>query len=274
MRRRGIVLVMSNTATLERPRMAEGSPSALRGFAAVFVASGLAGLLVGGLGSRVAMRIAALTARDVARGLTTEAGATVGRITLEGTVFLVLFAGVGSALVGTAFYLTTRAWLPRRRWVRPLAFGGLELAVFGTTLLDPGNPDFTILGRPLVNVLLFGSLFALHGVVLVMLVEPCGRVVSTFASGGHWRARLVDVATFAAISVTAFGIVALVARSSGWATLVMIVLVVCAVGLALIDPRRARPITRPTLRVVGATALVIVAVWGTFDLLDAVTTID
>ena len=53
----------------------------------------------------------------------------------------------------------------------------------------------------------------------------------------------------------------------------MIVLVVCAAGLALIDPRRARPITRPTLRVVGAIALVIVAGLGTFDLLDAVTTI-
>ena len=66
----------------------------------MFVAGGLAGLLVGGLGSRVVVRIAALTAPDVAQGLTTEAGAMVGRITLEGTVFLVLFAGVESALVG------------------------------------------------------------------------------------------------------------------------------------------------------------------------------
>jgi hypothetical protein len=264
---------MSGTASLERLRMAPGSPSALHVIAAVFVAGGVAGMLVGGLGSRVAMRIAALTARDAAQGLTTEAGATVGRITLEGTVFLVLFAGVGSALVGTAFYLTALAWLPRRRWVRALAFGGLELAFIGTTLLDPGNPDFTILGRPLLNVLLFGSMFVLHGVVLVMLVEPCGRLVSTFASGRRWRARLVDVATFAGMAVTAFGVLALVARSTGWSTLVMIVLVVCAAGLALIDPRRARPITRPALRVVGAIALVILTVSGTFDLLDAVTTI-
>ena len=145
--------------------------------------------------------------------------------------------------------------------------------LFGTTLLDPGNPDFTILGRPLLNVLLFGSLFVLHGVVLVMFANPAERLVSTFARGGRRRARFVDVATFAAMAVTAFGVLALVARSSGWATFVMIVLVVCAAGLALIDPRRARPITRPTLRVVGATALVIVAVSGTLDLLDAVTTI-
>jgi hypothetical protein len=38
----------------------------------VFVAGGVAGVAVGGLGSRIAMRIAALTARDVAQGLTTE----------------------------------------------------------------------------------------------------------------------------------------------------------------------------------------------------------
>jgi hypothetical protein len=186
---------MSSTATLEHPREAAGSPSTLRGFAAVVVAGGLAGLLVGGLGSRVAIRIAALTARDVAQGLTTGPGATVGRITLEGTVFLVLFAGLGSALVGTAFYLTARAWLPpmgtgprlRRRGAR-----GLRNDRAGS-----GQPDVTILGRPLLNVLLFGSLFVLHGVVLVMCIGPCERVVSTFARGDRWRARLVDVATIA-----------------------------------------------------------------------------
>jgi hypothetical protein len=50
--------------------------------------------------------------------------------------------------------------------------------VFGTVLLDPANPDFTILGRPLVDVLVLGSLVVLHGVALVMLVKPSGRLVS------------------------------------------------------------------------------------------------
>ncbi len=261
------------SATLERPPERAAPPSALRGLAAIFVAGGVAGLLVGGLGSRVVMRIAALTARQGAQGLTTEAGATIGRISLEGTLFLVLFAGIGSALVGTAFYLATRPWLPRRRWVRALAFGGLELVVFGTAVLDPGNPDFTILGRPLLNVLLLGSLFVLHGVVLVLLVEPCGRLVSAAARGGPWRARLVDIATFLAMAVTAIGVVAIVARASGWGFVVTIALLVCATGLALVDPRRARPVTRPALRVVGAIALAIVTVSGTLELIDAVTAI-
>ena len=163
-----------HAATLERPRERAAPPSAFRRFAAVFVAGGVAGMVVGGLGSRIAMRIAALTARDVAHGLITEAGATIGRITFEGTAFLVVAAASGSALVGTAFYLATLPWLPRRRSLRAIAFGGLELVVFGTVLLDPGNPDFTILGRPLLNVLMLGSLFVLHGVALVLLIEPIG----------------------------------------------------------------------------------------------------
>jgi hypothetical protein len=261
------------TVALEGPPPRTTTPSALRGFAAVFVAGGVAGLLVGGLGSRIAMRIGALTARDAAHGLTTEAGATIGRITLEGTVFLIVFAGVGSALVGTAFYLATRAWLPRRRWLRALAFGGLELVVLGTVLLDPANPDFTTLGHDLLNVLLLGSLFVIHGVALVMLVEPCGRLVSTVASGDRWRARLVDAGTFAAMALTTIGLAALGAGSIGWDRLVMIVLLICAGGLVVVDPRRARPITRPALRIVGAIALSIIAVSGCLQLLDAVTTI-
>ena len=264
---------MSSTATLQRPSEPAASPSAFRGFAAIFVAGGIAGVVVGGLGSRIAMRIAAVTARDVAEGLTTEAGATIGRITFEGTAFLVVAVGIGSALVGTAFYLATLPWLPRRRTLRALAFGGLELVVFGTVLLDPGNPDFTILGRPLLNVLVLGSLFALHGVALVMLVEPCGRLVAAVVRGGRWRARLVDVGTVLAMALTAIGAFALVGRATGWGTPVTAILLLCAAGLIVLDPRRTRPITRPTLRVAGAIALSLLTISGTVALFDAVTTI-
>jgi hypothetical protein len=239
----------------------------------VFVAGGAAGVLVGGIGSRIAMRIAALTAPDAAQGLTTEAGATIGRITFEGTAFLVVAVGIGSALVGTAFYLATLPWLPRRRTPRALAFGFLELVVFGTVLLDPGNPDFTILGRPLLDVLVLASLFVLHGVALVMLVEPSGRLVSAVARGGRWRARLVAAGTFLAIALTAFGAVALVARATGWAAPVTLVLLLCAAGLLVLDPRRTRQITRPALMVTGAIALGVLTISGTVGLVAAVTTI-
>ena len=238
------------------------------------MAGGVAGVVVGGLGSRIAMRIAALTARDVAQGLTTEAGATIGRITFEGTAFLVVAVGIGTALVGTAFYLATLPWLPRRRPLRALAFGGLELVVFGTVLLDPGNPDFTILGRPLLNVLVLGSLFVLHGVALVLLIEPSGRLVSAVARGPRWRARLVDAGTFLAMGLTAIG-----AFAAGRPCHRMgdgrddRLLLGCAAGLIVLDPHRTRPITRPALRIAGAVSLGLVTISGIVGLVDAVTTI-
>jgi hypothetical protein len=239
----------------------------------VFVAGGVAGVVVGGLGTRIAMRIAALTASEVAPGLRTEAGATIGRITLEGTLFPIAFAGIGSTLVGTAFYVATLPWLPRRRALRALAFGGLELVLFGTVLLDPGNPDFTILGRPLLNVLVLSTLFVVHGVALVMLVEPSGRLVAAVARGGRWRARLVGVGTSVAMALTAIGASALVARATGWGTVAMVAVLLCSAGLVLLDPHRTRPITRPTLRIAGAIALSLLAISGTVALVDAVSTI-
>jgi hypothetical protein len=264
---------VSTAATLERPPERAAPPSALRGFAAVFVAGGLAGIVIGGLGSRIAMRIAALTARDVAQGLTTEAGATIGRITFEGTAFLVVAVGIGTALIGTAFYLATLPWLPRGRTLRALAFGVLELVVFGTVVLDPGNRDFTILGRPLLNVLVLGSLFVLHGMALVLLVDPSGRLVSAVAGGARWRAGLVAIGTFLAMGLTALGAFALVARATGWETIAMLVLLGCATGLLVLDPHRTRPITRPALKIVGAVSLSLVTISGIVGLVDAVTTI-
>jgi hypothetical protein len=263
---------MSAPTPLEAPEATGPSRPTLRGLAAVFLAGGIAGFGVGGLGSRVAMRIGALAAGHQARGQITEAGATVGRFTVEGTLFLFLFAGIGATLVGTAFYLVTRPWLPRRRRVRAVAFGVLELVVFGSTLVDPSNADFTILGHPLLNVVLFGSLFLLHGFALVMLLEPSGRFVARL-SRSPWRARLVGLGAVVGLGLTAIGLAAIGARTGGAALLGWITAAVCAIGITLIDPRRARPITIPALRFVGGVALAIMAVSGAWALLDNVTTI-
>ena len=261
-------------ASIEREGAWASEPGALRRLAPLFLAGGLAGMLAGGLGSRVAMRIAAMAAPESAQGIQTEAQATIGQITLGGTLFLVVFAGIASAAVGTAFYLGVRAWLPAPRWSRALAFGVLELVVFGTAVLDQGNRDFTILGRPLLNVVVFGSLFVLHGVLLVVLQRPARRLVDSVGGGVRWREALVNVATVAAAALTAFGLTAVVLGGGGWWNrLWMLTLLVCATGLAFIDPDRARPITRPALRIAGGASLAVIALSGGVALLDAVTTI-
>ena len=75
------------------------------------------------------------------------------------------------------------------------------------------------------------------------------------------------------MALTAVGALAVVARATGWETVAMVVLLVCATGLLLLDPRRTRPITRPALRIAGAVSLTVITISGIVGLVDAVTTI-
>jgi hypothetical protein len=136
----------------------------LRTAAIVAIGSGIAGAIVGGLGSRIVMRLAALAAPEV-RGAVTENGAVVGEITLAGTVALMVFAGVVSTALGAGAFVVARPWLPRRTVPRGLVFGGFLLATMGASVIDASNPDFVILGDRLLNVVMFSSLFLAFGVV-------------------------------------------------------------------------------------------------------------
>ena len=53
-----------------------------REIAVIGIAGAIVGVLVGGLGSRIFMRIAGAVAPDAMQGATTEAGARIGEITL------------------------------------------------------------------------------------------------------------------------------------------------------------------------------------------------
>jgi hypothetical protein len=157
---------VSATATASAPSRTRGDVMAarLRAAAIVAIGSGIAGALVGGLGSRLVMRLAALAAPEV-RGAVTENGAIVGEITLAGTVALMLFAGVASTALGAGAFIVAKPWLPRRTVPRGLVFGGFLLATMGASVIDAGNPDFVILGDRLLNVAMFSALFLAFGVV-------------------------------------------------------------------------------------------------------------
>jgi hypothetical protein len=258
-------------ARTERAAAWATEPGALRRLAPVFLAGAFAGL-AGGLGARIVMRISAMAAPASVHGSQTEAGATIGEITAEGTLFLLLFVGIGSAIVGTAFYLTVRAWLPTRRGMRAVAFGGLELVVFGAGVVDAGNPDFTIVDHPIPNVVLFCGLFLGHGMLLVLWQRPCRGLVAAVAGGVRWREVLVDVVTVGALGLTLMALLVPGMRSGELLPrIVVAVLVLCAAGLAMIRPERARPLTRPLLKGIGAVALATLALAGTLELLRSLT---
>ncbi|MBI4259979.1 MAG: hypothetical protein HY658_05380 [Actinobacteria bacterium] len=140
-----------------------------RGLAVGMAPGAIAGFLAGGVGSRLAMRVLALTSPDRS-GFLTEAGATVGEVTVGGTVFL-LFAGTGVGLLGGIAYLVLRPLLLESGWRQGVLLGLVLTALGGRFLVDPGNVDFVILRPAWLAVAMFLALPFLFGWLLVPLAE-------------------------------------------------------------------------------------------------------
>jgi hypothetical protein len=165
-----------------------------RGVAAGACSGLVAGLVAGGVGSRVAMRIVALTASSEQQGAITDAEATVGQITLEGTLFL-LFVGALIGAAGGVIYAGTRSWL---RWGGPwrgTLFGAALLALFGATIVRGDNPDFAQFGYAWLNIALFSAIIVLFGAIVAPVYERVhkrlrpslsltGLVATTFLGAG------------------------------------------------------------------------------------------
>ena len=148
----------------DRKTFGDEIAASLRRTAIAAVASGVAGVLVGGLGSRLVMRLAALAAPE-ARGLLTENGNVIGEVTVAGTIALLVVGGIGSAIVGAGAFVVFDPWIPRRTVARGLVLGGFLLVFGGSIVIDAANSDFVVLGNRMLNVVLFAALFPAFGLV-------------------------------------------------------------------------------------------------------------
>src|SRR2546422_11229025 len=88
-------------------------PELVREVAAGSLSGIVVGIIVGGLGSRLVMRLAAIAGGSGVQGITTSNGNRVGEITGGGTIALILFGGVVAGLFGGLLYASPRPWLPR-----------------------------------------------------------------------------------------------------------------------------------------------------------------
>lgn len=151
----------------ERPRFR--TPVGLLRFLTVSGLAGLvAGIIVGGAGARLFMRIAGAVAGERARGATTEAGFTVGEITVGGTLELVVFVGIFAGIVGASLYVLFRPWLAWAGPWRGTAFGVVLFALGSATsdVLNPDNVDFAILGNEFLVVATAFALFISFGTLI------------------------------------------------------------------------------------------------------------
>ena len=131
--------------------------------------AGLAvGIVVGGLGGRVAMRLIALLIPE-STGSFTENGNRIGDITLGGTFALVLFGGVFAAVFLAVIWVVVSPWLPRSLGLRVLAAIPLAIGLGAFGVVQGSNPDFLVLGYETSVLVVLLSLVGLIGATMALV---------------------------------------------------------------------------------------------------------
>ena len=139
----------------------------------MLVGASLAGVLTIGAGGRLMMRVLAATSSDDVQGLLTEADETIGEVSVDGTLFLIVGVGIGAAVVGLALYSILRPWLPDRSVAAGLVGVaiGAGLLVRPVGLLTSANSDFTLVAPVALAVALCLTTFVLFGATFGVLVD-------------------------------------------------------------------------------------------------------
>ena len=147
----------------------------------VAAVAGLGAGLYAGVGGRLVMRLLAETS-PAARGRITEADEVVGVISLDGTLALIVFAGIQFGLLSVIVYLLIRRWLPAG-FLGGFTFG-LVLLIVGSTFaepLRPDNVDFAIVGPGWLSALAFGLLVVTFGMLVAALAGGFSRSLRPLA---------------------------------------------------------------------------------------------
>ena len=152
----------------------------------------VAGLLVGGVGGRVVMRVSALLDSSV-EGFTTENGATINEFTLEGTIGLIIFGGVFAGFLVAFVWVIFQRWLPRRRWLRYVATIVVGVALGGRAAIDGSNFDFVILDPPLVHAALFALLAGATAAATLWFDRKLDDRLPRDSLGVYWLIVLLGV---------------------------------------------------------------------------------
>jgi hypothetical protein len=132
------------------------------------VAGLIAGVLVAGVGGRIAMRIAAIAVPD-ATGAFTENGNRIGAITLGGSLGLIIGGGLVIGFGAGFVWVTVRPWIPGGTAVRALLAMPIAVALGSIGLIQGENPDFEVLERQPGIVAILVALVMLVGLAIALI---------------------------------------------------------------------------------------------------------
>jgi hypothetical protein len=143
------------------------------------------GVVVAGIGSRLAMLTLRLTSHPRVIGIQSDDDFTIGRFTFFGTYNL-LVLGAAFGVIGAAVYQWVRPWLMGPPWFRYVTVGLACGAVVGSMLIHADGIDFRALTPTWLAIALFIALPFLFGVAISWTVDRLDRDGS-FARQGRAR---------------------------------------------------------------------------------------
>ena len=138
-----------------------------RRIGAAIAAGMISGLVVGGIGGRIAMFILRVTSSSRVNGIESDDGFRIGQI--SGATFFLLLITTALGAVGGLMYLFGRQWVPAR-W-RVAVSGAFFGAVIGAGVIKPDGVDFSLLSPLWLAVVMFVLIAVAFGLVVSLLVE-------------------------------------------------------------------------------------------------------
>lgn len=150
------------------------------------------GVLIGGIGGRLAMLLLRVLSPDHVRGVTSDDGFLIGQVTLSGTYDLLLVGGA-FGIVGAVGYRLVDRWLIGPGWFRRLTAALGAGAVIGSMLVHTDGVDFVLLDPLWLAIALFVLIPALFGFFIGPLEAALARPDSWVHRG--WRAWALPAVT-------------------------------------------------------------------------------
>lgn len=132
------------------------------------------GILVIGLGSRLAMLALRTTSPRQVVGMESDDGFEIGQVTLSGT-YQLLALGAVVGVVGALAYVAVAPWLVGPGWFRRLTVGLTAGALVGSLVIVPEGVDFTVLEPTWLAVAFFVGLPVVSGILLAWAVDLVAR---------------------------------------------------------------------------------------------------
>ena len=147
---------------IDTPRLRSTVPKQVR----LLVLAGIPfGVIVAGLGSRLAMLALRITSPDSVIGVQSDDDFTIGKVTFGGTYNLMML-GAGVGIIGVAAYQCVSPRLIGPLWFRRLTLALGSGAVIGSILVHADGIDFTVLKPTWFAISLFVALPALFGLLI------------------------------------------------------------------------------------------------------------